>query len=176
MLTSLGGATFGNGLYRLHDPRDINTWNSIVTEAFPEFSRRVWCFGYDWQGSQFALDAARRDPRSSEPLVLLFEPGTGEALEIPATFHSFHESELVHNADAALTTTFFEKWARTPGARPLRANECVGLKTPLFLGGIDDVENLEITDLEVYWGISSQLLEQTRGLPPGTQIGQVTIR
>ncbi|MBQ6554892.1 MAG: DUF1851 domain-containing protein, partial [Firmicutes bacterium] len=30
-------------------------------------------------------------------------------------------------------------------------------KVPLFLGGEDDIPNLELCDMEVYWGILSQL-------------------
>ncbi len=38
-------------------------------------------------------------------MVLMLEPGTGEALEIPCTIKSFHDRELIENRDAALAAT-----------------------------------------------------------------------
>jgi hypothetical protein len=29
-------------------------------------------------------------------------------------------------------------------------DQCVGYKKPLFLAGVDDVENIELSDLDVY--------------------------
>jgi hypothetical protein len=45
----------------------------------------------------------------------------------------------------------------------------------LFLGGVDDLANLEETDIWVYWAISGQLLDQTRGLPAETPISGVRV-
>jgi hypothetical protein len=41
------------------------------------------------------------------------------------------------------------------------------------LSGADNIENLELSDLDVYWTIQSQLIEQTRRLPVGKRIGVV---
>ncbi|WP_202385393.1 hypothetical protein [Altericroceibacterium endophyticum] len=40
----------------------------------------------------------------------------------------------------------------------------------MFLGGVDDLENLELSDLDVYWHLSAQIIRQARGLPPGTSV------
>ncbi|HIF6190235.1 TPA: T6SS immunity protein Tdi1 domain-containing protein [Vibrio parahaemolyticus] len=105
----------------------------------------------------------------------MFEPGTGEALEIPVNFAQFHEDELVNYTNEALAVEFFSEWLAT-GNEPPASSQCVGYKKPLFLGGADIVANLELIDLEVYWGISGQLLEKVRGLPPGTPISNITIK
>jgi hypothetical protein len=106
--------------------------------------------------------------------VLLFDPGAGEALEIPATFAELHDQELVDEADAALAASFFEAWvAATSSTLPLGVSECVGYRTPLFLGGIDDVSNLDRCDVGVYWSLMGQLRLSTQALPPGTSIGHV---
>ncbi len=82
----------------------------------------------------------------------MLEPGTGEALEIPVGFELFHNEELVDYRNEALAAEFFVQWRSTHvGAGPLNAADCVGYKVPLFLGGADAVENLELTDFEVYW-------------------------
>jgi hypothetical protein len=106
--------------------------------------------------------------------VSLFEAGTGKALKIPETFLSFHDKELVEDREAALGFSFFQKWRLSGGASP-RRDQCVGYKQPLFLGGADEVDNLEMTDMEVYWTISAQLAAQMRDLPVGTQISGAKI-
>ncbi|MDP9440902.1 MAG: DUF1851 domain-containing protein [Actinomycetota bacterium] len=168
------GCRFEQGLYRLHDARGAARADELVAKAFPEFARRSRCFGVDWLGRQFALDVGRVE--DSEPLVLMLEPGTGEALEIPASFVSFHDEELVDFANEALAREFFEQWAEVNSMLlPLAAGHCVGYRVPLFLGGTDDVSNLELIDLDVYWTLCGQLRHGVRRMPAGTTIGQLTI-
>ena len=50
------------------------------------------------------------------PLVLMLEPGTGEALEIPASFATFHERELIAEPDAVAAFSFFKEWLSVGGA------------------------------------------------------------
>lgn len=153
------GASFGGGLYRVHDERTGPHSLSLVTDAFPEFRDRVCPFGYDWLGRQFVVDSGRSD--NSQPLVLLLEPGTAEALEIPVTFVGLHEEELIEYAEAALAKEFFAEWAAGhPDSVPLKHGTCVGYRQPLFLNGQDIVENLEVSDLDVYWTIFGQLRRQ----------------
>jgi hypothetical protein len=127
-------------------------------------------FGYDWLGRQFATDTGRG--AIDDPEVLMFEPGTGEALEIPVPFSRFHDEELVDYTEEALARSFFDQWRRSGGPAPT-ASECVGYQRPLFLGGKDTVANLEISDLDVYWTIMGQLRRQAKGLPEGTSISGV---
>jgi hypothetical protein len=167
----VAGCSFENGLYRIHDAETGPQAASLVADAFPHFAARCCPFGYDWLGRQFAIDSARSE--GGEPLVLLLEPGTGEALEIPFTFAAFHD-ELDALREPALAGSFFEKWAQTnPGSVPLAATQCAGYKIPLFLGGKDTIENLEVIDIDVYWSLTGQLRSGTRLLPPGTSIGSI---
>src|SRR5205823_258204 len=95
--------------------------------------------------------------------------GTAAALEIPADIVAFHESQLVNHADAALAKTFHSQWLARGGAVP-SPKQCIGYRRPLFLGGNDVLDNLELTDIDVYWTLSAQLIEQSRHLPPGSKI------
>ncbi|MBJ7353947.1 MAG: DUF1851 domain-containing protein [Thermoleophilaceae bacterium] len=127
-----------------------------MADAFPEFAQRVCPFGYDWLGRQFAVDSGRVE--DGQPQVLMLEPGTGEALEIPVDFAVLHDEELVEHSDAALASAFFRAWSEVnPDALPLLRSQCVGYKVPLFLGGNDTAENLEVSDIDVYWTICGQL-------------------
>jgi len=160
------------GAYRLHREEDASRFTALAKDAFPEFASRIECFAADWLGNQFATDAGR--VVGGQPLILLLEPATGQALEIPANFDEFHARELVEHADACVALKFYKGWIASGGAVP-GYDQCIGYKRPLYLGGLDDLENLKISDFDVYWTISGQLLAKTRGLPPGTQIGRVSI-
>jgi hypothetical protein len=165
------GVSFENGLYRLHDAETGPCGAAWISESFPRFASRACPFGHDWLGRQFAVDSGRL--QGGEPLVLLLEPGTGQALEIPFSFARFHE-QLDELREPALASLFFASWARAnPGRLPLGGMQCVGYKVPLFLGGKDSLENLEVIDLEVYWSLSGQLRQATQTLLPGISIRQV---
>lgn len=164
------GASFGGGLYRVHDAASGALGRRLIGEAFPTFGDRAAPFGYDWLGRQFALDRDRVS--GGEPLVLLIEPGTGEVLEIPANFREFHDQELVDYPDAALALEFFEEWRRaSSGIATLERLECAGYRVPLFLGGSDTVDNLEVIGLDIYWTLAGQLRSGTRHMPLGSTIG-----
>lgn len=169
MSVEVAGCTFGNGLYRFHDEVSGPVALALVTEAFPELTSRAWPFAYDWLGRQFAIDA----PSGT---VLLVEPGTGDVLEIPATFAAFHSDVLANDLDAAVAHDFFDEWSRqAPGDLPLGRDLCVGYQVPLFLGGRDEVANLSVTELDVYWTICGQLRRGVSTLPEGARISEVTI-
>lgn len=88
--------------------------------------------------------------KSSCPTSARASAGDSEA------FSQFHDSELTEYADAALAASFVDQWlAAHPAA--IQFDECVGSKVPLFLGGVDGVENLDVTDLDVYWTLTGQL-------------------
>ena len=170
LLISFGGSSFGIGLYRIVHPSDLSVWHARIHLAFPQFKDCVTCFGFDWLGRTFALDKMRL--QSGQPRVIMFELGTGKALEIPANLQSFHEEVLIENGEAALAISFHEKWLAAAGEAP-NYKQCVGYQKPLFLGGDDEVWNLELSDLDVYWHVIGQLVRKTRGLPPGTPIRAV---
>lgn len=167
----LGGAVFGGGLLRVHTVDSARVADASVVAGFTEFAGRIQCFAFDWLGRQFSLDPTRGE--RNDPGVLMFEPGTAEALEVPATFSTFFDEELVDYADAALASEF-SQWLEAGGNVPA-FNECVGYRTPLFLGGEDIISNLEIIEMDVYWHLMAELRRTTRGLPTGTRIGGVDI-
>jgi hypothetical protein len=99
----------------------------------------------------------------------MFEPGTGQALKIPANIETFHEGELINFGESALAIDFHRRWQKLAHVI-LAYDQCAGYKKPLFLGGVDDVENLEISDIDVYWRIAGQLILKTKGLSVGTPV------
>lgn len=171
-VTATSPRTFLEGAYRLHRSEDIERFTGPAISAFPAFSTRITCFGSSWLGCQFATDEKRIV--KGERQILLLEPGTGEALEIPAGLDTFHSDELINKSDAVAAYSFFKNWLLEGGKAP-RYNQCVGYRIPLFLGGEDQTTNLELVDFEVYWHISAQIIDKVRGLPIGTRINKFSI-
>jgi hypothetical protein len=153
-LSRFGGQSFNKGIYRVFSPSDISRWNEIVTDMFPVFLNKINVFGYDWLGRVFAV---MYDNIQSEEEILLFEPGTGEVLEIPCDISTFHNDEIINSSDACLAQSFFSLWLEK-NYQLLKMNQCAGYKKMLFLGGEDIVENLEVSDMDVYWTICCQVL------------------
>ena len=171
LLGRYGGLSFAGGLYRLHALNAVTKWTGAVVQAFPNY-KGVECFASDWLGRQFALSAKHN--ADGEPGVLMFEPGTGQVLNIPANFLSFHANELPQFSEAALARRAYEDWLANGGARP-SVDECIGYSAPLFLGGADEIANMEKTDMAVYWEIMGQLLEQTRESADGALVTKVSL-
>ena len=172
-MRSFGGCTFENGLYRVHTEASAEAATDMVGVAFPEFRGRVTCFGFDWLGRQFAL--TQNSAQLGNVEVHMFEPGTGQALEIPVPFTRFHDGELVEYTEEALALGFFTDWMSTSGKTVIEFDQCLGYRVPLFLGGRDDVSNLEMSDIDVYWTIMGQLRLQAMKLPEGTSISGVHV-
>ena len=174
LMSHYAGSSFLGGVYRLHSKSSQSKLNELIESAFPDYVGRVFVFGYDWLGRQFSLDFGRVE--GGEPQVLMYEPGTGQVLEVPCGFSEFHNIELVEYSEEALAAEAFGEWLTVgPNFNSLSMSDCVGYSVPLFLGGEDDVSNMELLNLEAYWHICGQLITGTRKLSPGTRISQLSI-
>ncbi len=168
LFKTYGGATFDHGLYRIHDAASSAVATQAVTYAYGHPEIPLTCFGFDWLGRQFALD--RRRGSADDPEVLLLEPGTGEAFEVPVPYSAFHDYGLTEFRHDSVLPEFFDLWRSEVSNHDLAFENCVGYKTPLFLGGLDETSNLEVIDTEVYWSLAGQMLVATRNLPDGTRV------
>lgn len=79
-------------------------------------------------------------------------------LIIPDDFVEFHDTEIVDYPEDALVSRYFDDWFENNDHYILKHSECVGYKIPLYLNGEDDLNNLEVSDMEVYWGVMSPLI------------------
>lgn len=100
--------------------------------------------------------------------------GRGIGAEIPRRFSTYHDDELVRDPEPSLCVSFFNEW-KSEDPADLAFDQCVGYKIPLFLGGEDDVHNLEVSDMEVYWSLMGELRLATMNLAPGTRISGIEI-
>lgn len=153
----LGGKSFNGGLYRTVHLADMGLWVERIQFAYPAFSPPAICFGYDWMGRAFALDPDRSE--DGLPGVQMFDIGSGGVFEVPANLITFHDSEIIKSAEPALAIDLYQAWRASGGAAPAY-DKCIGFRVPFFLGGDEEVGNLEACDLDVYWSIFGQVLRQ----------------
>jgi len=171
-LKMLSGKTFDNGIYRILTDSQKREIDAQIELAFPEFSGRISSFAADWLGRIFAEDSQRFENGGKG--IVMFEPGTAQALEIPCDIELFHDDELINYREEALASSFYEEWLKSGGVAP-NSLECIGYDVPLYLNGADGIGNLRLSNLEVYWHLSSQLIRRAKGLPAGTAIGNIDI-
>lgn len=164
-----GGATFDNGLYRVHTFTSSLKWSLLIAEFFNDYSNKIYPFGFDWMGRQFCL-------RSSGDMLLMFDPATGEAFELEQTISLLHNEDFANDKDGMLSSVLFTNLLHKNGLANIKYNECLGYKVPLFLGGKDEPNNYEVQDLEVYWHIQNQLYKKVKDLPEGTKIGNINLQ
>ena len=170
LLSNYGGVVFNHGIYRIHSFDMAERITAVVEKTFPQFSGKIFCFGCDWLGNQFAID------KEDDERIILFDLGAGEGLEIPGDLLNFHNNVLCEDAEAALVESFFMRWMNMESnTMSLSYDKCMGYQIPLFLGGEDEVSNLEMCDLEVYVDIAGQLIAGTRHLKAGDKVDRVTI-
>jgi len=155
-LTAFSGIQFGNGLFTVFREEDIDAWQENVKDAFQITKEEVALFGYDWQGNCYGI--AKEEKIVDK--VVLFEIGTGDVLLSEGCFEDNIDNEAPYNAEACLAGQFYKKWLDN-GGKPSKYGRCIGYKVPLFLGGKDDITNLEDSDMDVYWSILSQIMNQT---------------
>jgi Domain of unknown function (DUF1851) len=153
------GRSFGGGLLRVHDQGGSGRAAQLIEEAFPEYRGAVVPIAKDWLGRQYAVPLVGAVPRAG--MVLLVEPGSGEAFEVDCNLVELFDQEMVDDPVTFLATDLYAEWKpANPGSIP--PGKCVGFKVPLFLGGEGNADNLEVVDEPVYWSLFGQLRREVR--------------
>lgn len=136
------------GIFLLSETRK---WNEDVKEYFG-LNVDIEIFGYDWQGNCYGVKKAKDE-------VLLFEVGTCEILSLSCNTLNFMDDISNGICREYLAKSFFDEWNEkmNPEHLTLQYGKCIGYKIPLFMGGKDDVSNLEYSDLEVYWCVLTEI-------------------
>lgn len=144
------GKDFGEGLYRVFSDMEVTKWKEIITEAYPDFAGKFEPFAFDWLGRCFAIDLRNNTMAN----ILMFEIGTADVLEIPCDLSDFSNVEIPNYSESCLASNFYKEWKEAK-KQILEHSKCAGYKIPLFLGGDDEISNLELCDMDVYWFICS---------------------
>lgn len=154
-ISQLGGCQLGDGLFRIFKNEDLAMWQKNVESVFENFTGKFRLFAFDWLGRCFGIDL-RQDTFGN---ILMFEIGTNDVLEIPCQFEEFLNEEIPQYHNECLASSFFKEWKKCT-KKQIAYDECVSYKIPLFLNGDDEISNLEISNMDVYWHIFSQIINQ----------------
>jgi hypothetical protein len=167
---SMAGATLAEGFYRFHSPASVPRGNEACAKLIKGFEGRFFVFAFDWLGRELAVDI--RDAKDGK--VICVDPGGGEYLRTDCPLPEWHDA--VAGEEDPLAYPFYLDWRRAnPGQGPVAFDQAIGYKVPLFLGGEDEVSNLEVCDREIYFELCTQLAHGARQLPVGETIHSIAI-
>ncbi len=144
-----------------HDAASAAAALDMVREMFPELEDVTFA-AVDWLGRQYL---------ETDGVLAVFDPGSAE---VRPYYYPTVDEALAAARDELLRTDLLAEW-RAQHPEPLRDGQCAGYRHPLFLGGTDSADNLEVVDLQVYWSVHGQIWRQVKDLPPGTPISGVTL-
>lgn len=169
-LRNFGGMQLNGGLFNVMKVGEILKWEKLAGEMFPDMKGAFRLFAYDWLGRFFGIDLRKGAGRD----ILIFDPATLEISAISCTFKDFVNKLIPERSDLYLLSESYDNWVKYSGAA-LPQNSCVGYKVPLFLSGEESFDNMEASDLDVYWTLMAQLANSVQGLEDGTVIDKFTI-
>ena len=167
LLEKYGGYIFDKGLFRFHTLGSSAFWTEITSSYFTSHKDLFYCFGFDWMGRQFACNKA-------DTISYMFDPATGKAFVLKQTIAGFLNEDLVDYRDDTLGVETFESLEDLLKGRNLEHDQCLGFKKLLFLGGVDELENYERVDMEVYWELNYQVYCKVQSLPEGQLINKIS--
>ena len=160
------GRSFGGGVFKVVERADIPKWKEDILGLCLRRSEDGFrLFGYNWLGQFFAID-----DQEGKGHVIIIDTDTTAYTDMG--FLEYLNDELPENPERSLHVTQYGEWVASHG--PVDPGECVGYKVPLFLGGDDSPDNMEVIDMDVYWTMTGQLWRAYLGLPEGTKIGNVS--
>ena len=140
------GKSYREGLYRFFEEGKIQYWNGIVASCFPTYEGLIIVMSYDWMGRIFAIE-------NSSQKVILFEIGSGDVYDTDADVLDFHDNLIAEHPEECLISELFAEWRKLNNNISLKSTDCVSYKVPLIMGGNDELENLDLCDMDVYWEI-----------------------
>lgn len=149
------GKTFLNGLYTIFKKEDIQKWNDIIGNYFPNYKNTFEVLSYDWLGRIYVID-------NNTKMIKLFDPEEYKCYATDMDITVFHE-EIVNDPDGILSINYFNNWFEENKHKVIKYGNCVGFKVPLSLGGKDELDNLEEIDMDVYWTITLDINSKGKG-------------
>jgi hypothetical protein len=167
------GRSFGRGVFRFHDAESGPIAKGFISAAFPDLMAHVDPLAFDWLGRQFVVsDETSSEVGEPEVMLLNVASMTREGMVAPGEFMQALQTPLMLEV---LHTDLFDQWRSETGSAGLDFDRCAGLKVPAFLSGTTTLDNLEESDIEVYWSLCSQLWKKVKGLPEGSRVQRVGI-
>ncbi|PRH80190.1 hypothetical protein C6N75_05630 [Streptomyces solincola] len=159
---SPSGRTLAHGLLRFHTPASAQESYAACVRLAKGIDGRYFPFAFDWAGRELLAGADG---------VVVVDPARGLATATGLDLDAWCAAAAEEDGDP-FGAADFRAWRETyPGdPDPLGFDEAVGYRTPLLLGGEDDLANRERTDRRAYFDDCVAIARQVRKLPEGTVI------
>ncbi|MBB3696573.1 DUF1851 domain-containing protein [Flammeovirga yaeyamensis] len=154
VLEKYGGSIIENGFFRIHTFGSSIFWLKEIVSFFKIETVTFIPFAYDFYGRQYASNV-------NDDTITMFDPSDGEKYFLDnMPISEFFNEFVVENREEPCGYSDFKSLSNLYG-EILRSSDCLGFKKLLFLGGEDELENLEVQDMEMYWELNKQLKHQT---------------
>lgn len=151
---SMARISHGGGIIRFVPLDNQEAWNSKEwRNDWPEWTSRYHIFSYDWMGRQIAIDFD--ESINNQPSVVILDPGFSEILCTDMCFYDFITQGILEDPEAVLLSEFYKAY-NDRNNQLIAPDQCIGYKVSPFLGGEDEVSNLEVNNIEVYLSLSGQ--------------------
>ncbi|MEM7166917.1 MAG: T6SS immunity protein Tdi1 domain-containing protein [Planctomycetota bacterium] len=107
--------------------------------------------------------------------IMFLNVGLGES-EIVANSHKSFVAKL--NDQDFVGFRFLPLLVEDLEASGLKAGpgQCYSFKRPPILGGVYEISNFEVTDIDVHFSLLGQIHEQVKDLPDGASVGEIKIK
>ena len=151
---NLGGMQFGNGIFNTIHLEDAGKWEEYLVDAFPRLEGKILPYAYTWEGTFFCVDI--RDGKS-----IICDTGTSTCFALPVSMCDFLNNYVANKSADYLNAVEYRQWIAANG--PVPYGFCAGWKIPLFMNGEESMDNRELSDMEVYWGVLGQIRQQVMG-------------
>lgn len=150
---NLGGLQFGGCLFTAFRIEDVPKWKSYIVEAYPVLNGKILPFGYTWDGLCYCVDI--RDGK-----VIICDIGAGDYVVLPCSMRVFLNEQFPDLKNEMTEGAGYNSWVARHGM--LKYGTCAGLIRPVFMGGEEEDSNREISDMEVYWSVFTQIKNQVK--------------
>lgn len=169
LLLDIGGKSYDRGLYSVHTFEDSIKWTKLIAESYGKDPNSFLSFGHDWMGMQYCV------ARNSAECIYIFDSSTHHEYYVDENLFDFHDNILSSSKIESLASDLFEQALEYLHIESINSKQCIGLKTPTFLSGKDELSNYCVCDLEVYWDFNNQVYQQIQDLPEGSIASKIAI-
>ncbi|NKE10538.1 T6SS immunity protein Tdi1 domain-containing protein [Kocuria sp. CPCC 104605] len=164
------GASLNRGLLRVHNDETGAEATSQLHDAFGEGSTDLVVFATDWQAIHYAAGVLE-----DGTTVVVAGDIASASLEVIAPLDEFLTFVTTdRKAEQYFDRDDFNRFRLKNRLLGLQFNECASYKTPPMLGGQNTIENRDLTDLEVHWGLFGQIFQQVKDKEDGTPVTEIT--
>lgn len=153
------GASFSRGAFRFHDSVSGPKAATFLNDTF-DFGDKLEPFAFDWLGRQYCVIDASISI-SGEQEAVLVDP-FDMSIESLRQKDDFDRFLITPDMLELVEEPLFKQWRAAAKIESLPFDQCAGAIKSAFLGGERTVDNLELSDIEVYWAVMTQVAVAAR--------------